>query len=224
MAKIGMGRSLQQFLCLPHFPDAWAKVKPGVDATERWLLQGGPPAIGPSEITPWIEAIKWNAKVLRRVRKGWLVGSAQPPLGGMLSINGVPVLLSKLDETPKSLNCVVAGSWKPAEDLSGNQPGFDPLQVADPWARSLATKSSGAAPAASSCAEGLVVKTLRLHEDKFAEMQKQISGLSERIDQSGVAVAEEFGKLRGEVRVGLCEMDSHIETNFTTSLTQALDS
>ena len=148
---------------------AWAKVKPGTDApkffdiTERWLLQGGPPAIGPSEITPWIEAIKWNAKVLRRVRKGWLVGSAQPPPGGMLSINGVPVLLSKLDETPRSSNCVVAGSWKPVEDLSGNQPGVDPLQVADPWARSLATKSSGAAPAASSCAEGPVAKTLRLH-------------------------------------------------------------
>ena len=58
-------------------------------------------------------AMDWGDQVERQGlaegQEGMAVGSAQLPPGGMLSINGVPVLLSKLDETPKSSNCVVAG-------------------------------------------------------------------------------------------------------------------
>ena len=119
-ATLGLVRSKGSFgirVSSDSFADAWKKVHPDKDQPSAvkihlvFRAQNMPQNITVVEVRQWLEALKWDAKPMKRIAQSiWLIGASQPPPSTSCKLNDNIILLS--EQNKKTDNSGFCFGWK----------------------------------------------------------------------------------------------------------------
>ena len=109
------------------------------DAQHKWKIEPLPFGTTSDGLRDWAISIGWSIKPLKFLGpRAALLASEKAPPEGILSINGMPVLLRALGTKKKQAGSLIAGPPQKRMPASTNE---DWLQTHDPWARSSTTST-----------------------------------------------------------------------------------
>ena len=133
--KTGFGLRINR----ENYESVFKSLRPGedipveFDAQHKWKIESLPFGTTSDGLRDWATSIGWSIKPLKFLGpRAAVIASEKAPSEGILSINGMPVLLS-LDTKKKQAGSLIAG---PPQTRVPESTKEDWLQTHDPWARS----------------------------------------------------------------------------------------
>ena len=175
------------------------------DAQHKWKIESLPFGTTSDGLRDWAISIGWSIKPLKFLGpRAAVLASEKTPPDGILSINGMPVLLRALDTKKKQAGSLIAGPPQKRVSESTNE---DWLQTHDPWARSTTTPAphDPRPPLPrrrhdqGTGQSGPVEQQLKEHESEITNLKKSIQQLSEAQDNFACRTGAMFDGIRNEV-------------------------
>lgn len=205
-ATLGLVRSKGSFgirVNADAFAEAWKKVHPNKDQPSNvkihlvFRAQNMPQNITIVEVRQWLEALKWDAKPMKRIAQStWLIGASKQPPSTSCKLNDNIILLSEQSKRHDNSGLVLAG--KPNFSHNGGAKS-DPKLDEDPW--STYREKNGLT---NTVVQTIPARTLEGPTNiKFQEQDTKIETLSRRFEDLEKKIGQETVALKVDVEKAL---------------------
>ena len=224
-ATLGLVRSKGSFgirVSADAFAEAWKKVHPHKDqpSTVRihmvFRAQNMPQNITVVEVRQWLEALKWDAKPMKRIAQStWLIGASKPPPSTSCKLNDNIILLQEQDKRVENSGPVLAG--KPNFSLQSRSPQQISKGDDDPWSvyrerNGLSNPGPSQLPTRS--IEGPTNVKFQEQDTKMETLSRRFEDLEKRLSSETMTLKSEMDNALQKQNNVLAEMNHNIGERF----------
>ncbi len=204
-----------------RYQSAYAELKPGssykpspVSTPKHFLLQGTPKNLHQGSLQEISQELKWGFRMLKKRANGdMIVGAETEPPTGTLLVNGVEVLLTKLEAAPKMTPTLVAGRLRGAKK-EGKDGDLTPS--------STTTSNSWSQPLPVQLNTGVSPTLLSVSDDAAMQQSHRLTALEAQVDD----LKQQMEADRGHIQQQFEQVEEKLETvstDLSLSLKAALD-
>ena len=231
-----------------NFEKAWLQLKPNAPVPDvstkqhLWKVSPFPLGVTKEVLLLWGNALDWSLKPIKSLKKHqWLIASDEPPPKSVLSFNGTPLILQKVDQRPHRAQFPLAAGPMPKVDSQSRGKKMDDMPAAgrpvsvfrqgdpffDPWAakanssdasslHSSTTTASNAMPA-----DGPFRKQLDAQDAKIIALEKQVHEMSIKASDEHATTHKRLDELEGGLQQHTTQTKQAF-AEFQSSLQQSL--
>ena len=223
-ATLGLVRSKGSFgirVSSDSFAEAWKKVHPHKDQPSAvkihyvFRAQNMPQNITVVEVRQWLEALKWEAKPMKRIAQStWLIGASKAPPSTSCKLNENIILLSEQTKKVDNSGLVLAGR----PNFSQQDGPQKNLKVDDdPWStyreRNGLPTPSLSQPTTRSV-EGPTNIKFQEQDTKIETLSRRFEDLEKQLNQNNQNLKSDMDKALQKQGDVLAEMHYNIDERF----------